>query len=420
MFIFWNEISRLLGNIKILAAVVCITFLFWLPLLNLYIYFNEVGDAADRQMRREISDIAAVAGGPDHMLLLPVVAGADEPLANEYQVIEMSLHDKMPVDQIPNAHQTVDYDRFLPMLLSSYTQVPYLEIVLDKTTPRERAQRDAVHATLLRCFPGGKLTTGRYFDRYTLDIPARENPDCFPVNLDLQVVAAENGVALGWALSRGGATQLQLDCSRRDDSLIWIEAENTTQAIGWKPETAYVSDWSGDGFLMDSYGSQMAWFIARLPQASEGYAWVRYYKRAPDASPAFLTLGDQSYSFADSAPEHLNQWVWERLGPYTLADNLDWTLTRPYAEDSTKFMALFVDALVFTSNPNYDPRTSTSYMPIPPQIFSAAGQTKGTIHPVLEPGHYSCEGKAISPHPLVDALGRSPVTSGKIEFDVSK
>lgn len=420
MFIFWNEISRLLGNLKILAAVICITFLFWLPLLNLYIYFNEVTDATDRQMRREISDIAAVAGGVDHMLLLPVVAGADEPLANEYQVIEMSLHDKMPVAQIPAARQTVAYNQFLPMLLTSYTEVPYIEILLDKTTPREREQRNAVYAALMGCFPGGKLTTGNYFDRYTLDIAAREKPACIPVSLDLQPVAAENGVALGWALSRGGTTQLRLECSRRDDSLVWIEAENATQAVGWKPETAYVLDWSGNGFLMDSYGSQMAWFTARIPGASEGYVWVRYFKRAADTSPAFLSLGDQSFAFADSAPEHLNQWAWERIGPYALRDSLDWTLTRPYAEPSTKFMALFVDALVFTSNPEYDPRSSQSYMTMSPQVFSASGQTQGTIHPVLEPGHYACEAKAVSPQPLVDSLGRTPVTSSRIEFDVTK
>jgi hypothetical protein len=420
MFIFWNETARLLGNLKVIAGVICLTFLFWLPFLNLYIYFNEVTDATDRQMRREISDIAAVAGGTNHMLLLPVVTGADEPLANEYQVIEMSLHGKMPTAQIPTTHQTVPYDQFLPTLLTSYTKVPYLEIILDKTTPREREQRDVVYATLMRCFPNGKLTTGVFFDRYTLDMAARESPACIPVNLDLAPVAAENGTALGWALSRGGATQIRLECSRRDDSLIWIEAENTTQAVGWKPETAYVTDWSGSGFLMDSYGSQLAWFTAHIPDAGEGYVWVRYYKRAADNSPAFFSLGNQTFPFADSAPEHLNQWVWERLGPYTLNDSLDWTLTRPYSEASTKFMALFVDAVVFTSNPGYDPRTSQSYTTVPPQFFSASGQTQGTIHPVLEPGHYACEAKAVSPQPLVDALGRTPVTSSKIEFDVTK
>jgi hypothetical protein len=420
MFLFWNEIVRLLGNLKVLAAVICLTFIFWLPLLNLYIYFNEVTDAADRQIRREISDIAAVAGGTDHLLLLPVVTGADEPLANEYQVIEMSLHGKMPIAQIPTGYQTVPYDEFLPMLLTNYNKTPYLEIILDKTTARERQQREAVYATLVRCFPDGKLTTGNFFDRYTLDIAARENPACIPVNLDLEPVAAENGTALGWALSRGGSTQVRLECERRDDSIIWIDAENPVQAVGWLPETSYVSDWSGNGFLMDSYGSQLAWFVARLPNASEGYVWVRYYKRAADNSPAYLSLGNQSFAFADSAPEHLNQWVWQRLGPYTLSDSLDWTLTRPYNESSTKFMALFVDTLVFTSDPNYDPRTSQSYTNIPVQIFSASGQTQGTIHPVLEPGHYACVVKAVSPQPLVDSLGQTPVTSNKIEFDVTK
>ena len=420
MLLFWNEISRLLGNLKAIAAAIALGLLLWLPLLNFYIYFNEVSDPTDRQMRREISDIATEAGGMDQLLLLPVVAGADEPLANEYQVIEMALHDKMPLSQIPKAHQTVPYDRFLPTLLSDYTDVPTLEIVLDKITDREREQRNAVYAALIRCFPDGKLAPGDRFDTYTLDLPAREHPSCLPVQLELAPAPSESGASLTWTLSRGAATQIRLECHRRLDSIVWVEAEQFSQAIGWMPETAFVTDWLGSGFLMDSYGSQSIAYTAAFPEGAEVYAWLRYYKRAVDNSVAALSFHSQSYTFASTPPAYLNTWVWERLGPYDLSGSGLWIMARSYAEDPQKFMALFVDALVFTSDPLYDPQASPSYEPLPERFFPMSGQTRGTISMPLTPGHYRCQAQAVSSQPLVDALGNSPVASQPVEFDVTR
>ncbi|KAF0107188.1 MAG: hypothetical protein FD146_2029 [Anaerolineaceae bacterium] len=419
MFLFWNEAARLLGNLKVVAAAICLGLLLWLPMLNLYIYFNEVTDAVDRQSRREISDIAAEAGGTGRLLLLPVVAGADEPLANEYQVIEMSLHGKMPVSQIPAAHLAVPYDEFLPTLLSEYTNIPYLEIVLDKTANREREQRDAVYAALMKCFPGGTLTPGIRFDRFTLDLAARENPACLPVTLDLAPASTDAGADIAWSLSRGAATEIRLECHRRLDSLVWVEAEQFAQANGWRSETAYVTGWSGSSFLMDTYGSQSVTYTASLPGGAQGYVWVRYFKRAADNSPAALALGSQSFIFASSSPAWLNAWVWERIGPYRLSGPGQWTMTRPYAEDPRKFMALFVDALVFTTDPLYDPLSSASYEPLPEQSFSMTGLTHGVISIPLPPGHYQCRALAVSSQPLVDALGNSPVSSQPVEFDVA-
>jgi hypothetical protein len=420
MFLFWNETARLLGNLKVVAAAICLGLLLWLPMLNLYIYFNEVTDAVDRQARREISDIAAAAGGTGHLLLLPVVAGADEPLANEYQVIEMALHGKMPVRDIPAAHLTVPYDEFLPTLLNGYDNVPYLEIVLDKTTDREREQRDAVYAALLKCFPNGVLTPGTRFDRFTLNLAARANPACLPVTLDLAPAASETGADITWSVSRGAATEIRLECHRRLDSLVWVEAEQFAQANGWRSETAYVTGWFGDGFLMDTYGSQSVTYTASFPDGSEGYVWVRYYKRSADNSPAMLTLNSQSFVFAISSPDFLGAWNWERVGPYRLSGPgaSQWTMTRPYAEDSSKFMALFVDTLVFTTDPLYHPLTGPSYEPLPEQSFSVTGLAHGIVSIPLPAGHYQCRALAVSSQPLVDALGNSPVASQPVEFDV--
>jgi hypothetical protein len=210
-----------------------------------------------------------------------------------------------------------------------------------------------------------------------------------------------------------------LECNRRIDTLIWIEAEQFLQATGWMPETAYVIDWLGDGYLMDSFGSQEAVYTTTFPDSDQGYVWVRSLKRAVDNSPAFLSHGSQSFPFANTAT-NLSIWAWERLGPYDLAGSDHWVITRPYTEDAKKFMALFVDVLVFTTDALYDPQSSPSYVPLADEVFSVPGQTQGILSIALIPGHYQCRALAASSLPLVDALGNSPVSSQPVEFDVPK
>jgi hypothetical protein len=81
-------------------------------------------------------------------------------------------------------------------------------------------------------------------------------------------------------------------------------------------------------------------------------------------------------------------------------------------------MALFVDALVFTTDPLYDPQANPGYETLPEQVFSMNSLTRGTISMPLNPGHYRCLALAVSSQPLVDALGNSPVASQPVEFDV--
>lgn len=419
MFLFWKEMTRLLGNLNTVFTAFGLAFLFWLPLLNFYIYFNEVTDATDRLIRREISDIATTAGGMGHLVLLPVIPGTDEPLVNEFQVIEMALHEKMPTDQVLQGYERVPYDLFLPLLTSTYVEIPYLEIILDKISIREREQRDAVYAALMECFPKGKLTTGVFFDRYTLDKAARQHPACVPVTLDLIPDPARSNRYLGWQLSAGTARQIHLECRRRYDDLVWVEAEHFSQAVGWYPETAFVIDWSADGFIMDTYGSQSAIYTMTIPREGSWYVWIRYYKRSPDNSYAFLSLDTQSFPFAGNTAE-LNTWVWEKLGPYQASATSHWLLNRLYTEDPKTFMALFVDSLVFTHDPAYDPRTSPSFESLPDQVFTVSGQSGGDLSLSFPPGHYQCQALATSSQPIVDALGNSPVASQLVEFNIDE
>ncbi|MFH2102650.1 MAG: glycosyltransferase family 39 protein [Chloroflexota bacterium] len=421
MYIFWMEISRMLNHWKVVVAALSVAAFFWLPLLNLYIYFNEVADPQDRQIRREIGEIAGVAGGLDSLILLPTIPNADEPLNNEHQIIELYLHRNLPSDRVPSGYQHVPYDDFLASIQSDFSEWEFLEIILDKSTPNQRAERDLVAATLLECFPNGRLTAGVHFDRYTLDVSARNHTNCLPVDLSIETILAYPYPSLVWSLSDGYGSQLRVYCDRELEQLAWVEAERFNPGPGWKTETAFVNGWYGSGFLMDSYPSQYANYPTSFPTDRIIYTWIRYYKRVVDTEPALFTLDDQTIPFANIPIEKVNTWIWERIGPYLIrSDTQNWILSRPYQSDPSRFMSLFIDSVVFSADASFNPMTSATQESIPEFRFSLSNSSNGEVTLPLPPGRYRCHAEIDSPLPLVDTFGNSSLPSNTVEFEVNE
>lgn len=416
----WQALTRALGPLRPLAAVLAAAVLFWLPLLNYYIYFNEVPEANDRILRRELGELAGQAAAPDSLILLPVVPGANEPLNNEHQIIELYLHAALPAEEIRSHYVYVPYDDFLPDLLTEFDEWERLEIIIDNVSPAWRSERDQVAAALQRCFPNGVLMRGTSFDRYTLDRSARANPACLPVRLNLEPDSSSTDI-LTWQLDQGQAEALHLACERQPDETVWVEAENYTQSAGWRPETAFVNDWSGTGFLMDVYGAQTATYTVRLPENGQAFVWVRYLKRASDHSAASIRLDDQAFPFADAENELYNQWNWVRLGPFAHAGGIhSWTLSRPFEEDSRAFVSLFVDALVFTTDADYTPLAGLTGTPMPEVTVHYAAASQGTLRLDFPTGRYRCQASIDSAQPLVDRRGDVPVRSETILIEIEK
>lgn len=420
MYAAWGALTRALGPLRTLAAVLAAAVLFWLPLLNAYVYFNEVPEANDRVLRRELGELAGQAADPASLILLPIVPGANEPLNNEHQIIELYLHAALPAEEIRSHYAYVPYDDFLPDLLTDFGEWERLEIIMDNVSPAWRSERDQVAAALERCFPGGVLTRGTAFDRYTLDRAARENPACLPVRLSLEPDPSATG-ALTWQLNQGQAEALRLACERQPDQIVWVEAENYTQSAGWRPETAFVGEWSGTGFLMDVYGAQTVTYAVELPESRQAFVWVRYLKRASDHSAAYIRLDDQAFPFANAENESYNQWNWARLGPFAHAGgSRSWTLSRPFEEDSRTFVSLFVDALVFTTDADYTPLAGLTGTPMPEIVVHYASASQGTLQLDFPAGRYRCQATIDSAQPLVDRRGVTPVRSDAILIEIEK
>jgi hypothetical protein len=429
LFAFVSEAYRLLdGDWRKVWLGALGLGLAWLGVFNVYIYFNEVRDPDDRRMRREMGELVAQGAAPDAHWFLPYVPGASEALLGDYRAdththaIELFMYHRVPGDQIPQAYELVPYSELLPRLLVRPAPWTRAEILLDKTAQEELEVRQAVIQTLLRCFPNGQLWSGAFFDRYSLAASALAQPACWPVTVRLSEAEAAmaSGVSLlHWSLSSGTTSALRLACEPARRGVAWVEAEHASVLGGWRVHRLLTSGWLGEGFVLDEDASDALRLRVSLPADEPAYAWVRYYKRRVDQSPGQLHLGGQSASFADVAEAQLNQWRWERVGPFdAVSGDAEWAITRrPAAEDPVRW-ALFIDALVFTTDPDFSPETDSAWEAMPAIVLALDVPATGGTVPFTPagPGRYRCRVAVETGQPFVDAFGRAPAWSNAVEI----
>jgi hypothetical protein len=420
LYLFWMEIQRISADwFKPVLVAAALVPLIWLPLTNYFIYFNEVSEPGDRQMRREISEIAASVASvdADTLMMLAVVPNADEPLNNEYQMIELFMLQHKRADQIEDSYRRVALDDVMTSITGEFANRKKIIVVLDKNSSGQREQRDFLKLGLIHCFPQGVLTEGNFFDRFILDEAARASSKCVPVKIELNAYFFPE---LQWKLSGGNASSLTLQCNRQRTNYQRIEAEEIPLGPGWQMQINFAPGWTGSGFLMDNLGSQFMFYeFDNAFVRSELYLWARTFKRVTNHSPVIITLGDQTLPLADTPEAALDAWTWERVGPFRnngIAVRM--TIARPYEEDPQHFMAIFIDTFILTDDPAFTP-TSDLTDALTPQYFTVNGNAiSGSIYPQLPPGQYSCRVELDSAQYLVDAFGKQPVVSNEIEFRV--
>ncbi len=421
-FILIKEIARLLGPaLRPLGWIVGIAVLAWLPLYNFYLYFNAVGDPADRQIRREIGELALDAVEHSSHLFMPYWPGADEPLSVEWQIAELYMRQELSAEGVFQGYSQIPIEDLLPHIAENAHRWESVDILLDQKTSSQREQWDALQETLFRCFSGGSLLEGHFFDRYRVDASVLTQPDCIPVRLQLEYPDEEAPTQeLAWALSGGETSSLRVACEQDREGIVWVEAEKFTWGPGWGSDVAFVEGWQGEGYLVDSYGSQESQYRTDFPIGEKAYAWVRYYKRVVDESPGYLYLTDTAYPFADVIEENTNQWVWDLVGPFDISENpQDWRIDRPYEQDALGFMALFIDSVVFTTDADFSPTETGHRQVVYEETYSLSNPTQqGIVKFKLPPGRYFCRLGVESDQHLVNAYGQSEVWSDDLEIEI--
>ena len=417
LFLFARDSLHVLGKtLQPLFFVIALSILIWLPLLNQYIYFNETSDGQDRQVRREIAEITGAAADMDTLIVLPSAPNGNEPLNNEYQMIELFMLAKIPTEQIQNSYKYVALDDLMPALPHGLTDRPNLEIILDKVTASDHEKREELAKALQRCYPKGNLIKGHFFDRFSLPASALAKPACLSATLTLQVDSKQQ---LNWVLSQSTVMSLSLQCEVQNVEHIWLEAETLPPPPGWQADTAFASGWNGNGFLLDNYSSEPIVYEFEASTARQIYVWTRTLKRAPDNSPLQLKVNKQVGTVSQAIGDDLNQWIWERVGPFAIpAGKNNLTIARPYVDDPYGFMAIFLDTLIITSDANFQAEQN-HYLPLPVQLFHfASEQSQGQLTLNLKPGIYQCYVSIDGKQSLVDNYGQEPVKSNVVLIEV--
>jgi hypothetical protein len=412
IFFLWKEVNRFVGvNLRPLLIAVALVPLVWLPFANLFIYFNEVSDADDRLMRREIGELAAQAAGEDTLILLPATPGANTPLNNEYQMLELFMMQKIPSSKIATAYLHVAPEELLSSIDSNSTAYQKMEVIIDNQ------ETEALAETLQLCYPQGVLTQGVYFSRFSLSNSALGHLNCSFATLTIK---PEGDTSLSWELTDGTTQRLETLCETRQTGLKWIEAENLSVGNGWQSETNFAPGWSGTGFAMDNYGSGSMYMKLDTDLSQRSYIWIRYYKRASDETPTYLTINNISYPIADVEEADLNAWKWERIGPIKFDGYGELSINRKYTGDPQYFMAIFIDSMMVTTDAEFSPEADL-WKPMPPKILSfKQSQSSGTVLLDFPTASYRCKVNVENELPVVDVLGRtsSNLMSNNIELEI--
>lgn len=416
IYIFWRESLRAMGNgLQPFMASVFLIVLMWIPLFNLYIYFNEVIDHDDRRMRREVAELAADAASLETLLILATVPNYNEPLNNEYQMIELFMLEKLPKHQVKESYKKISLNEIIPSLRNLSVR-PNRSIILDKVSNNNRQERDDLAKALAMCYPQAKWIKGDYFDRVDIDANALADTKCVSTELALEFTPEGR---FSWRLSNGATNKILLLCEIQQISHVWVEAETLPITSGWQPETTYVTDWTGNGFILDSFGSEPIYYNFDVAENGPLYIWIKYYKRTVDNSPPRIAINNNIQIFASIGEDKINQWNWERIGPFDLSTGIHTIeLDRPYLDNPSQFMAIFIDTLVFTSKSDFMP-LEIHYQTISPLHYSLRQeQSQGSLEQNLEPGTYRCSIETSNKY-LVDAFGRSPIKSNTVDFTIT-
>jgi hypothetical protein len=392
----YGEMARLFGDVLrpvliTLAAIV----LLQLALLHQYISFNEVYDADDRQIRRELYDLAAAVQDSGSIGIFPYLTGAADPIENENDyAVWLGMRSRVRRADDIGERLLIPASSLLATLSERTPTDASVAFVWDVSSMVARETREQLLATVLRCYPGAERVAGIFFDLYRLSPDIFRTPRCGSAEASLQSASeparGTDAYALHWTARGTPANLIELTCGRQIPELQLLQAETLT-GPGWETETRQALGYQGFGYLTDSGEGSEAMLVVDLPAPNDYYVWVRYLRREVDPYPAVLSFAGKQVSFADSLGP-LSVWVWQRMGPfYVDSASLPLALRRPYYGPDDQFAALFFDAVVLTVSPVFDPRTDDPFQPLMTRTLPlSTPANEGYLQVELGPGKFAC------------------------------
>ncbi len=408
---------------RALGAGLC-GFLGVLTVLNTYIYFHEVVDFEDRVHRRELADLIHASVGPGRLVYLAYQPNRGDFIDLEGPFNRFVVRGRVGIGREHDYYRQLPYTDLLPSIFQERERYGELRVIAEGPQAPLGTLRWQVLGALVRCFPGTTARTGQHVMLYTIPASALAAPAC-TVTASAQLVEPSPGarlpaaqpVALAWQVDQGSPSEFRVQVERRNERVLAIDAESFT-GPHWSPETRYVDGFRGAGFLQDDYQAGPATQQVEIPAEGTYAIWVRSLRRVADNTHVYLDVGTGPRELARPGATPLNQWVWESLGSEALpAGPRELTITKEYG--TTYHVAIFIDEVVLSADPTFDPSQQDFWDPVLDRSRAATG---ATIHrealPALPPGRYRWRVQLLDGQRLIDDNGQTGRWTAYSEFHV--
>lgn len=419
----FGALRALLNNRSLKFPVSIFALMILVIVLNDYhIFTTQLVDPVERQKRRELADLTFSAAGSTPMILYPFMPNQNDTLEVESHVLLYSVAGARHLGlDAANYYKQLTQASLLPALWQLKGSNG-LDIFYDKTANSFQDEHLKLLQNVLDCYPGAVLkSSARFFDVYHLGAQALNFPSCYSpaipttsVPKDVLGSGEEQPVIFKWDTNGVKTISFALTLEQKLDNIFWIEAEDF-QGPGWHPESSFVNDFSGSGFLLDDEYAGQADYNLNVPTAGQYKLWVRFYKRRVNDQHNFIDIADQKLEFAGN-DSPLNEWVWKDMGNFDLnAGQIPLALTRTYGSDEQ--YSVFIDSMVLTPDINYLPEGEDSEW----QIIKSTGEINSTLsqYPMdvnLIPGEYRWKVRVFDADQIVDSSGERGVESDFTNF----
>lgn len=391
------------------------TLLFGFTVLTIFIsnysvFTNKIDDPTDRVQRRELADLTAASAKDVDLILFPFSPAQNDPVELESQVIIFSVageHDgSLEVD---NDYAQVPFNELL-VTLWEHQNIGSIDILYDKSRAAIDPERDIVLNTVLQCYPDAKLeTAGEFFEVYRLDSTALTSPVCYQASTPTAVspvngatIPAGTPLTLEWT-SIVESTRFSVTLQQRVPDIYWLEAEDVFASNGWYANSAFVTGFSGSGFLEDAWNSEETQYNLNIAQEGEYRIWVRTYKRRINDQYNFIIINGENFPFAGETTP-LSRWIWEPIGTFNLqAGSTSLSLNRVYGQDEQ--YSVFIDAILVTSDLTASPEESQVWETVYNESELSSPASRITLDRAFGSGEYRWSVRVFDGNKLIDSQG---------------
>jgi hypothetical protein len=420
----WRELVVVLPK-SLRPALVALAVVTCLGLLvgNLYIYFNDLDDPFDRQLRRELVDMVTEAVAPGRRVYAPYFPESGDAVEFERELMALAVRRKLTPEQIPQYLWSGPYDEFLPTLAQEGVYFDSLAFVVNRTVDERREEREVFVETLRRCLGTRQVRQGMWVDLYVVDAPDIAASRCVVPRVGLEMEEAGTGGEWRWWMEdAAGPAEAHLTCWQLRPETVVVEAEDMqAENRGWHEDRRFVTGFRGRGYLADVMTVNSAHITVTVPVSGTYDLWVRTLRRSPDDYPFLLSVDGRAHTFLSTEDEPTFEWIWRQAGPLDLDAGVHTLrVARPIQEWTPGTLALFVDTVILSGDGAFDPQEDSEWVLYAERHAEVSPHSSsGTFDmPIDAPGDYRCFVTLTDGDRLIDWDGSVGARSNEVHLAV--